>query len=65
MEKELEFSYDLIESAIMMDKLQAQEEKDQFDLFVQDLILNFGYNPETDKIDVKKLYDVYIRNYNK
>lgn len=49
----------------MMDKLQAQEEKDQFDLFVQDLILNFGYNPETDKIDVKKLYDVYIRNYNK
>lgn len=65
MEKELEFSYDLIESAIMMDKLQAQEEKDQFDLFVQDLILNFGYNRETDKIDVKKLYDVYIRNYNK
>lgn len=42
------------------DSNEHRVKRDDFELFIQDMIENYDYNPETDKIDLKKVFEDYV-----
>ncbi len=51
-----EFSYD-IDS---MEAIRKAQKADAFQNFTEKCARNFNYNPETDQIDLKKIFDYYV-----
>lgn len=52
--KEINFNY--IESEFK----EESEKRVLFELFVTEMIDKFGYNPETDQVDVSGLFERYV-----